>query len=150
MIVLDNLTQFKSVYRDGRKWNRCVEAIENIDSIKDGVMHSIGDSLVYMIVDGIPKAQAALQGHRRYLDVHYYLQGTETIEFASKSALTPHQPYSDETDREYLLGQGDKRDVHEGQVVIFDNNEAYRFIGSTQVRKVIIRVTIEDGYFLNK
>ena len=30
MIILDNLEQFKVVYRDGRKWNRCVEAIENI------------------------------------------------------------------------------------------------------------------------
>ena len=25
MIVLDNLEQFKVVYRDGRKWQRCVE-----------------------------------------------------------------------------------------------------------------------------
>ena len=49
MIVLESLAQFKVVYRDGRKWNRCIEAIENIANIKDGVMHSIGDSLVYMI-----------------------------------------------------------------------------------------------------
>ncbi|MCX8789117.1 beta-galactosidase subunit beta, partial [Vibrio parahaemolyticus] len=25
MIVLDSLEQFKQVYRNGRKWNRCVE-----------------------------------------------------------------------------------------------------------------------------
>ncbi|MCA2470675.1 beta-galactosidase subunit beta, partial [Vibrio parahaemolyticus] len=30
MIVLDSLEQFKQVYRNGRKWNRCVEAIGNI------------------------------------------------------------------------------------------------------------------------
>ena len=55
MIVLESLEQFKVVYRDGRKWNRCVEAIENIANIKDGVMHSIGDSLVYMVEDGIAR-----------------------------------------------------------------------------------------------
>ncbi|MCG6229423.1 beta-galactosidase subunit beta, partial [Vibrio furnissii] len=58
MIVLDSLEQFKQVYRNGRKWNRCVEAIGNIGNIgniKDGVMHSIGDSLVYMVEDGIAK-----------------------------------------------------------------------------------------------
>ncbi len=39
MIVLENLEQFKVVYRDGRKWQRCVEAIESIGNIKDGVMY---------------------------------------------------------------------------------------------------------------
>ena len=53
MIVLESLAQFKVVYRDGRKWNRCIEAIENIANIKDGVMHSIGDSLVYMNENGV-------------------------------------------------------------------------------------------------
>ncbi|WP_080993975.1 beta-galactosidase subunit beta, partial [Vibrio campbellii] len=90
MIVLDNLEQFKVVYRDGRKWNRCVEAIENIANIKDGVMYSIGDSLVYMIEDGT-KQTDLFEGNRRYFDVHYYLEGRETVEFADKSGLRLEQ-----------------------------------------------------------
>lgn len=61
MHVLDNLEQFKVVYRDGRKWNRCVEAIENIANIKDGVMHSIGDTLVYMIEDGVTRNRGTFE-----------------------------------------------------------------------------------------
>ena len=150
MIVLDNLEQFSVVYRNGRKWNRCVEAINNIDNMKDGVMHSIGDSLVYMIEDGIAKETERFVGHRRYFDVHYYLEGRETVEFANKQDLHVEQAYRDETDREYLIGQGETRELHEGQVVIFDNNKAYRFHGDSPVRKVVLKVTIEDGYFLNK
>ncbi len=45
MRILDNLEQFKQVYHSGRKWQRCVEAINNIDNIRPGVAHSIGDSL---------------------------------------------------------------------------------------------------------
>ncbi|WP_050905458.1 beta-galactosidase subunit beta [Vibrio campbellii] len=149
MIVLDNLEQFKVVYRDGRKWNRCVEAIENIANIKDGVMYSIGDSLVYMIEDGT-KQTDLFEGNRRYFDVHYYLEGRETVEFADKPDLRLKQAYRDETDREFLSGQGETRELCEGQVAIFDNDKAYRFHGDNRVRKVVLKVTIEDGYFLNK
>ena len=149
MIVLDNLEQFKVVFRDGRKWNRCVEAIENIANIKDGVMYSIGDSLVYMIEDGT-KQTDLFEGNRRYFDVHYYLEGRETVEFADKSDLRLEQAYRDETDREFLSGQGETRELCEGQVAIFDNDKAYRFHGDNRVRKVVLKVTIEDGYFLNK
>ncbi|WP_045421002.1 beta-galactosidase subunit beta [Vibrio jasicida] len=149
MIVLDNLEQFKVVYRDGRKWNRCVEAIENIANIKDGVMYSIGDSLVYMVEDGTTQTDL-FEGNRRYFDVHYYLEGRETVEFADKSDLRLEQAYRDETDREFLSGQGETRELCEGQVAIFDNDKAYRFHGDNRVRKVVLKVTIEDGYFLNK
>lgn len=149
MIVLDSLEQFKVVYRDGRKWNRCVEAIENIANIKDGVMYSIGDSLVYMIEDGTKQTEL-FEGNRRYFDVHYYLEGRETVEFSTKSALQPEQAYRDETDREFFSGQGETRDLCAGQIAIFDNDNAYRFHGDNRVRKVVLKVTIEDGYFLNK
>lgn len=150
MIVLESLEQFKVVYRDGRKWNRCIEAIENIGNIKDGVMYSIGDSLVYMIEDGVARSTENFTGNRRYFDVHYYLEGRETVEFADKSTLETSQSYSDETDREHLIGSGELRELHEGQVAIFENNKAYRFHGDNRVRKVVLKVTIEDGYFLNK
>ncbi|WP_117235243.1 beta-galactosidase subunit beta [Vibrio maerlii] len=150
MIVLPNLEQFKVVYRDGRKWQRCVEAIENIGNIKDGVMYSIGDSLAYMIEDGVARHTENFIGNRRYFDVHYYLEGRETVEFANKSQLEQIQAYSDETDREHLVGRGETQQLHEGQVAIFDNSKAYRFHGDSRVRKVVLKVTIEDGYFLNK
>ncbi|OCH13668.1 beta-D-galactosidase [Aliivibrio sp. 1S165] len=150
MIILDNLEQFKVVYRDGRKWNRCVEAIENIANLRDGIMYSIGDSLVYMIEDGVAKNTENFVGNRRYFDIHYYLEGRETIEVADKSELESVQAYSDETDREHLNGSGQIHQLCEGQVAVFDNSKAYKFHGDSRVRKVVLKVTIEDGYFLNK
>ncbi|MDD0547015.1 hypothetical protein PS021_23785, partial [Shigella sonnei] len=41
-------------------------------------------------------------------------------------------------------------EVHEGQIVICDIHEAYRFICNNAVKKVVLKVTIEDGYFHNK
>lgn len=150
MILLGNLDQFKLMYRSGRKWNRCVEAIENIGNIQEGVMHSIGDSLVYMVEKTDARKKQHFIGHRRYLDLHYYLEGVENVEFADKSTLESNGDYQDETDRESLTGQGSIQTLSEGQLLICDNSKAYRFYGDTQVKKVVLKVTVEDGYFLNK
>ncbi|SQB37493.1 Evolved beta-galactosidase subunit beta [Citrobacter koseri] len=91
-----------------------------------------------------------LPGIGRYVEVHYYLQGRQKIEYAAKDTLQVVEYYRDETDREYLKGCGNTVEVHEGQMVICDNHEAYRFISNHAVKKVVLKVTIEDGYFHNK
>lgn len=149
MRIIDNLEQFRQIYASGKKWQRCVEAIENIDNIQPGVAHSIGDSLTYR-VENDSATDALFTGHRRYFEVHYYLQGQQKIEYAPKETLQVVEYYRDETDREYLKGCGDTVEVHEGQVVICDIHEAYRFICNNAVKKVVLKVTIEDGYFHNK
>lgn len=149
MRVLENLAQFSLIYHSGRKWQRCLEAIHNIDAIRPGMAHSIGDSLSYR-VETSTTTDALFMGRRRYFEVHYYLQGQQKIEVAPKSALKTVACYRDETDREYLKGIGEIVQVHEGQLIVCDNSEAYRFICDAPVKKVVLLVTIEDGYFLNK
>ena len=150
MIILASLDQFKSLYRDGRKWNRCVEAIENIGNIQPNVFHSVGDSLAYRLQHGPSNVNEQFVGHRRYFDVHYYLAGSETIECADKDTLTQVHPYSDETDREYFEGTAQAHRIEAGQMVIFENHQAHRFSAADNLEKVVLRITIEDGYFLNK
>ena len=36
------------------------------------------------------------------------------------------------------------------KIGIFENDNTYRFHGDNHVRKVVLKVFIEDGYFLNK
>ncbi len=98
MRIIDNLEQFRQIYASGKKWQRCVEAIENIDNIQPGVAHSIGDSLTYR-VETDSATDALFTGHRRYFEVHYYLQGQQKIEYAPKETLQVVEYYRDETDR---------------------------------------------------
>lgn len=151
MITLDNLTLFKNIYREGKKWGRCVEAIDNLPNLKPGICHSIGDSLTYRLQEGASPATSLFEGQRRYFDIHYYLEGEETVEWAEKRGLQTESAYDDTRDREWLAGEvRDRQRVGKGQVVIFENHEAYRFAGDSQVRKLIIKVTVEGGYFKNK
>jgi evolved beta-galactosidase subunit beta len=128
-----------------------VEAIDNLPNLKPGICHSIGDSLTYRLQEGASPATSLFEGQRRYFDIHYYLEGEETVEWAAKSELGVEQPYDDTSDREWLAGEVcERQQVGNGQLVIFENHEAYRFAGDSQVRKLIIKVTVEGGYFKNK
>ncbi len=93
MRIIDNLEQFRQIYASGKKRQRCVEAIENIDNIQPGVAHSIGDSLMYRVETDF--ATDAIYGHRRYFEVHYYLQGQQKIEYVLKEALQVVEYYRD-------------------------------------------------------
>ncbi|WMY76279.1 beta-galactosidase subunit beta [Buttiauxella selenatireducens] len=150
MIILNTLEDFKRIYHAGKKWQRCMEAINNLKNIEPDVFYSIGDSLVYRLAEGATENTELFEGHRRYFDVHYYLSGEQQVEIAAKNTLTPEIAYRDESDREFLRGQGVEHLLKAGNVVIFENHEAYRFSTGEGVRKVILKVTVEETYFLNK
>ena len=58
--------------------------------------------------------------------------------------------YSDETDTEYFHGNGEIVNLTTGNLIIIENDEAFRFKGAENLKKVVLKVTIEDNYFLNK
>ncbi|QNF15059.1 beta-galactosidase subunit beta [Aeromonas jandaei] len=150
MITLDNLTLFKNIYREGKKWGRCVEAINNLPNLKPGICHSIGDSLTYRLQEGASPATSLFEGSAVTSTFTTTWKGRDGG-VGPKSELAVEQAYDDTTDREWLAGEvRERQQVGNGQVVIFENDEAYRFVGDGPVRKVIIKVTVEGGYFKNK
>ena len=146
MLRLSSFDEFKSIFRTGKKWIRCAEAINNIPNIQENLFYSIGDSLAYMITDS--KKEEKFCGHRRYMDIFYYLEGGEEVEIAPKKNLDLVEKYSDETDREFFNGFGEKYEIKQGEMVIVEINEAVKCSGGA--KKLVIRVTVEDNYFLNK
>lgn len=143
MKVFDNLALFKSFCQRQTSWRHCLEAIENIDTLKPGVPRSIDKVLTYRLEKN-ETTDALFINRRKYIDIYYILQGQQKIEYATKTALQTLACYRDETDREYLKGCGSIIQIHAGQLVICDNREAYRFICRTPVKKVIFSVVATD------
>ena len=90
------------------------------------------------------------QGHRRYMDIHYYIEGQEALEISKKNDLDIKSSYSDENDTEYFHGDGEIVNLTAGNLIIIENDEAFRFKEAKNLKKVVLKVTIEDNYFLNK
>jgi len=150
-MILNSVEEFRQRYHSEKKWRRCLEAIANLPRLKPGVCHSIGDSLVYRLVDGPVAAAPCFTGNRRYVEIHYYLSGSETVAYTPKRALLRQSAYSDETDRETFNGEATgSLTAGPGQLLIFDNDHAYRPLGADHLRKMILMVTIEGATFHNK
>ncbi len=150
MELLKNYEEFKKVFRTGKKWGRCCEAVDNIPNINSGCYYSVGDSLVYMLTDGKYETNGDMIGHRRYMDIHYCISGNQSVEITGKANLKNITPYSDETDYEYFNGNGDTITLTEGNILIIENHEAFRFHESDNAKKLILKVTVEDNFLLNK
>lgn len=82
--------------------------------------------------------------HRRQVAIHYFLQGQQKIEYAPKNQLQTVECYRDETDREYLKGCGVIVQMQAGQLAICDNEEAYRFICLSPVKKIVFHITRKE------
>lgn len=151
MIVLPSLEDFRLRYHSARKWQRCLQAIANAPRLAPGVCHSIGDTLVYRLAEGLAGAAAGFTARRRYVEIHHYLAGGETVEYAAPGELVPLAPYSDETDCATFLGKATAAHAASaGELLIFDHRHAYRPLGSAQLRKLVLLVTIEGATLHNK
>jgi evolved beta-galactosidase subunit beta len=84
------------------------------------------------------------------MDIHYYIEGQEALEISKKNDLNIKNSYSDENDTEYFHGDGEIVNLTAGNLIIIENDEAFRFKEAKNLKKVVLKVTIEDNYFLNK
>jgi len=106
-----------------------------------------GDNLFInnSIVDAVKRENQTLEMHRRYMDVHILLQGTETIGWKPSADIqhicTPYNPeadfeMSDDTPSTYIT-------LTPGQVLIAYPEDAHApIIGEGKIRKLIGKVRI--------
>lgn len=93
----------------------------------------------------IPREKAALEAHRRFIDIHVPLKGTETIGWAPVESLKHvREPYDDERD---IMFFGDAAHsllhVKLGQMAVFFPSDAHApNIGLGNHRKLCIKIPV--------
>lgn len=93
----------------------------------------------------LPREKAALEVHRKFIDVHVPLKDIETIGWASLANLKyPHGEYDDERD---IIFYGDSATsflhVRVGQIAIFFPEDAHApNLGTGKNRKLCIKIPV--------
>ena len=86
------------------------------------------------------------EAHRRFIDVHYVVCGTECMGYANLDDLEVTKPYQDADDYLLLDGPGDFVNVHSGMFAIFMPQDAHMpglAAGDPQpLRKIVIKVAV--------
>lgn len=149
MEFFTDLAEFERVTAGGPKWVRAAQAIRVAPTHREGVMHSLGDSLTYLRTRRRHDSDL-FTGHRRYLEVIAAGEAPVRLEIAAKTELTRRTEYSDLTDREHLAGTGQGLTLQPGQIVVVEIDEAVRYPEPAAEPCTVLHVSVEGTTFPNK
>src|SRR5699024_8361511 len=125
MELFTDLAQFERITADRPKWGRTAQAIRTAAAHREGVMHSIGDSLTYLRTRRRNDTDH-FTGHRRYLEVIAAGEAPMRIECTATQDLDRQTDYSDISHREHLSGTGQQLTLQPGQIAVIGIDEADR------------------------
>ena len=145
----DNIDDFDSRCPAGTSWQRCSQALQQVCTLPPEEAHSIGDSLTYVRTKRPTPRPHVFVGRRRYRIVIMALEEPVNLSVAVKSDLDVAEPYSDLTDRELLIGNGECTQIEPGEILVLDIDEAMH-VSHFGPPVGMIFLTIEAATFHNK
>jgi biofilm protein TabA len=119
--------------------------------LDDGEIEIEGRQLFVRVMSYTPKpaAENRFETHRIYADVQYVVSGTELMQTANASDLTPLTDYDQKQDYQFFKASGPMTDliVKAGEFAVFYPNQAHRpaclFEGYTgPVKKLVFKVKV--------
>jgi len=119
-----------------------------LEQFKEGRREIDGDRLyaIAVVGEGRSKAEALLEGHRRYIDVQFLVSGADCMGWRSAHACSKvNKPYDDKGD---AILWSDKSalwvDVPAGHFAIFWPHDAHApMFGQGRMHKAIVKVAVE-------
>ncbi|ATG53027.1 hypothetical protein CFK38_17015 [Brachybacterium vulturis] len=149
MQLFTDLAEFERVTAGKPRWARAAQAIRAAPARREGVMHSIGDSLTYLRTRRRHET-GHFTGRRRYVEVIAAGEAPVRLEIAAKAELVGRTEYSDLSDREQLAGSGQELTLRPGEIVVVEIDEAVRYPEPAAEPCTVLHVSVEGTTFPNK
>ena len=149
-MIKDRLINAKTYYGISEKLKKGFEWLNNTDleNIKDGRYYIDNDNIYANVQSYDTKADAAFEGHRRYIDIQYMIKGVEKIGITNYDNCSVKTPYSEENDIEFLNCMKNRGEfiLREGDFAVFFPQDAHQPSLNPEkqinVKKVIVKVSI--------
>lgn len=110
-------------------YSRIQKAVDYINSglvntLEEG-RHEIADGVYVNVSSYLTKEKNIYEAHRKYIDIHYIIEGEERLEVANVMDMEVTEEYVEEKD--YLLGRakGESHIIKKGQYLVTMPEEAH-------------------------
>lgn len=148
-MVIDKIENYRLYSTLTKRLEKGFEFIVNTDlvAIESGV-HKIDDDKIFAIVqeyDTKEEKDCVLEGHHKYIDIQYVIQGVENMGFVP---LTNQVVVEENLEKDYTFYQGETSmlRVEEGMFTLFFPEDLHRpsvKAGQiSKVKKVVVKVKI--------
>lgn len=107
-----------------------------------------GEDLYAIISEYMPKSENNVfwEAHKKYLDIHYVIEGEELIGYTPINNLDIIKPYDKENDVVLGIADGNYIKLNTGDFMVFFTNEAHKpgvkTSSCAKVKKLIIKIKI--------
>ncbi|RUS46699.1 YhcH/YjgK/YiaL family protein [Cohnella sp. AR92] len=133
---------------------RAIDFLDETDFslLEDGKYPIWGDDMYarIMTIDAKPRAEQSAEKHERFLDIHYLLNGEETIGWQSLACgAEPVRPYEEEQDYALYgaLSEESLQAMKPGMYMVLLPDDIHRpglsETGASVIRKVVVKVDKE-------
>lgn len=139
--------------RENYKDNRLVyQALDYLSRLRSGELPTPGTILIPDVLycnpvtlTSKPETECIFEAHRKYLDLHYIVEGIEGIATADISALQTVEPYDEQKDISFLEGNEDGRYyLKPGQFMVCWPNDAHKVAVMNEkpehIKKVVFKI----------
>ena len=86
------------------------------------------------------------EAHRKYIDLHYILEGTEQFGYAKIDTLTPVTEYNEADDCILLRGEASRITLNKGDFVIAFPEDAHipalKYKNSEKVKRAVVKIPV--------
>lgn len=121
----------------------------NLENYKQGKFDINGDAFFGIGLEYTTKeaAECLWEAHRKYLDIHYIIQGEEIINIAETNTMKPTMEF--DTENDYQLFEGEKQQsivLKQGDFLALYPNEchqtAVKINQQTDVKKIVFKIAL--------
>ena len=86
MYLFKSLPEFKFKFEGEKKWDRLFSSLNETNKMRDNIFYNNTDSLIIMKTN-LNMSGSKFEGHKRYMDIYYILEGESEIEINLKKNL---------------------------------------------------------------
>lgn len=148
-MILDSLNNTERIEALHPLFKAAFDYIKSTDfsKMEGGTIQQEGFTVTIANLIGKPKSEAAIETHRKYIDIQLPLLGVEKIGWKAGSELLEESvPYDEEKDIAFYIDRPTAfTKIYPGQFAIYFPEDGHApGIGQGNIRKVILKIPVED------
>ena len=138
-MIIENIRYAKKFYAMNKDFEAVFEILKNLSENSDKTV--VRDGEVWVNAPAVTQtAIKPFEAHRKFIDIHYVVSGSEVFGYSDIKKLTVTKEYDSTTDCEFLEGDAKEIVLNEGDFLIAFPEDAHipsmRSAGGTLIRTV--------------
>lgn len=151
-MIFDSIKN-KDLYKENKKIYQALQYLSNLDedTLPKQMIELDGDRIFLNPVEFIskPEEECLFEAHKKYMDLHYIIKGTEGIKTADTDILTEVQAFDEKRDIGFYEGKEDGMYyLKSGQFIVCWPSDAHK-VGIMEklpekIMKLVVKIKVEE------